>query len=132
MKIFNLEKARKHYDEIKDNPIYCEKAETWNSGDNFMITDIPCTYQGMDCYLSFGWEDSELFSSVLYMNHYLDYDCYDCPYWDDEILISDIDVFSDIIEELSDAFAKMRAEIEMWTDWDDGYRVFNFDKYYHN
>lgn len=131
MRVFNLEKARKHYGEIKGNPIYCEKMETYNSGGNCMVTEIPCTYQGMDCFLCFGWCCPE-FGTALSLNHCLDKDGDDCPYYHDECLIENIDVFSDEIEELSDALAKMREEIDKWTEWDDGYRDFNFDKYYHN
>ena len=128
---FNLEKARKHYEEIKDNPIYCTKTETENTGGNFMVTEVPCTYQGMDCFLSYGWACPEV-GVMLFMNHYLDKECDDCPYYRDECLMEEIDVFSDEITELSDAFAQMRAEIEKWTEWVDGEREFAFDKYYYN
>lgn len=128
MIIKNQAEALAIYEGIKTNGIYCEKPITYSSGGNIMITEIPCNYKGMDCFLCYCWIEDLI---TLFMNRLVKtrWDDEDIPYWPEYIVLDEIK-FDDDIDGLKPDLAKLKAEVDKYSIFEDGKREFDYIKYY--
>lgn len=45
------EKAKELWEQVKNNERYCTEMETWNSGGNMILSEMPIEVDGMDCFM---------------------------------------------------------------------------------
>lgn len=75
------ESVKEIYKEIRENLVYADRLQSWNSGGNIIITEMPLPepVDGMECFIVL---DSDDYITV-YPNRYMDREGTDAPFYFD-------------------------------------------------